>query len=129
MSIAAEAAEVRVLLSAASIDGSGNNLSNPDWGSAGEDFIRLTVAEYADSFSSVGGEDRPRNETANSAAEISVRMTTANQITRINDRPKSPEASIVAAAGRTALATPVTSAGLNGSLLDALFSALPPGLL
>ncbi len=86
-------------------------------------------AAAANAVMSSTATESPGNRTANIVAGTSVRLTTANQITRINDRPKSPEASIVAAAGRTALATPVTSAGLNGGLLDALFSALPPGLL
>ena len=48
-----------------SIDGSGNNDANPEWGSAGEQLLRLTTIEYADATSSLAGEDRP------SAREIS----------------------------------------------------------
>jgi len=48
-----------------SIDGTGNNLDNPDWGSTGEQLLRLTTVEYADGVSSPVGEDRP------SAREIS----------------------------------------------------------
>lgn len=42
-----------------SIDGSGNNLANPDWGSAGIDLIRIGDADYSDSISTPAGEDRP----------------------------------------------------------------------
>lgn len=59
MSAAAESAEERVLLSAGAIDGTGNNLENPEWGSVGEDLLRLANAQYADAISSVSGEDRP----------------------------------------------------------------------
>ena len=59
MSTAAECSEERVLLSAAAIDGTENNLQNPEWGSTEEAFLRLAEAEYADAISAVGGEDRP----------------------------------------------------------------------
>ena len=49
----------------ASIDGTGNNLENPDLGSAGETLIRAAEAAYADGFSEPAGTDRP------SAREIS----------------------------------------------------------
>jgi hypothetical protein len=42
-----------------SIDGSGNNLANPDWGSTGENFLRIASAEYADGLSAPAGADRP----------------------------------------------------------------------
>lgn len=48
-----------------SIDGSGNNLTNPDWGAAGEDLLRIAPADYADGVSSPAGADRP------SAREVS----------------------------------------------------------
>lgn len=47
------------MLSAASIDGVGNNLQNPEWGSTNEALLRLANAEYADAISEIGGEDRP----------------------------------------------------------------------
>ena len=48
-----EQLETRVLLSAAvrSIDGTGNNVANPTWGSAVTDLIRLAAAAYADGTS------------------------------------------------------------------------------
>jgi hypothetical protein len=54
ISAAAELAEERVLLSAGAIDGTGNNLENPEWGSTGEDFLRLAQAQYTDAIFSVG---------------------------------------------------------------------------
>jgi hypothetical protein len=49
-----EALESRVHLSTTTvepIDGTGNNLANPAWGSAGADLIRLAAAAYADGVS------------------------------------------------------------------------------
>ncbi|MGY8771236.1 MAG: peroxidase family protein [Pirellulales bacterium] len=48
-----------------SIDGSGNNVKNPEWGSAGTQLVRSTTAEYGDGISTLAGEDRP------SAREVS----------------------------------------------------------
>jgi hypothetical protein len=42
-----------------SIDGSGNNLQNPTWGSAGVDLLRIAPAAYTDGISSPAGADRP----------------------------------------------------------------------
>jgi hypothetical protein len=49
-----EPLETRVLLSAAieSVNGTGNNLANTLWGSAGVDLIRLAAAAYSDGVSS-----------------------------------------------------------------------------
>ncbi len=57
----AELLEERVLLSATyqSIDGTGNNLLNPTWGSAGTQLLRNTTISYGDGVSSMGGADRP----------------------------------------------------------------------
>lgn len=41
------------------IDGSGNNLSHPDWGSAGVDLLRKAPAAYTDGISAPAGADRP----------------------------------------------------------------------
>jgi hypothetical protein len=48
-----EALEALTLLSATfySIDGSGNNVANPTWGSAGTDLLRVSPAAYADGIS------------------------------------------------------------------------------
>ncbi len=42
----------------ASIDGSNNNQTNTDWGSVGEQLLRLTSVEYGDSISSLAGDTR-----------------------------------------------------------------------
>ena len=42
-----------------SIDGSGNNLENPELGSTGTQLRRVAKADYADGISEPGGEDRP----------------------------------------------------------------------
>ena len=42
-----------------SIDGIGNNAANPDWGSAGTDFLRVAPSDYGDGISSPAGEERP----------------------------------------------------------------------
>ncbi len=48
-----KASEVR------SLDGTGNNLENPLWGSAGIEFTRVVDAVYADGIDQPGGDDRP----------------------------------------------------------------------
>ena len=84
--IAAECVEERMLLSAAPIDGTGNNLQHPEWGSTGEDLLRLAKAEYADAISAVGGEDRP------SARLISNTVSDAEGQDVISDRMMSAKA-------------------------------------
>src|SRR5262245_22632638 len=57
-----EVLEDRSLLDAAliySIDGTGNNLTHPDWGAVGQDLLRIAPAQYGDGVSSLGGVDRP----------------------------------------------------------------------
>lgn len=72
---ASELLEERALLSAAtveyrSIDGTGNNAVNPDWGSTGIDFLRIAPADYANGISEPGGEDRPSpREISNAVAD------------------------------------------------------------
>jgi len=53
------------LLEPRTIDGTGNNIDMPDWGSAGIEFIRQTTVEYGDGISTPAGEGRA------SAREIS----------------------------------------------------------
>src|SRR5215468_8850214 len=38
-----------------SIDGTGNNRANPDWGSTGEQLLREAPADYGDGISSMAG--------------------------------------------------------------------------
>lgn len=42
-----------------SIDGTGNNLANPTWGSVGVALLRLAPAQYGDGISTPGGTHRP----------------------------------------------------------------------
>lgn len=42
-----------------SLDGRGNNLSNPNWGSVNELFLRFSEVAYADGISSPAGANRP----------------------------------------------------------------------
>ncbi|MFK7822276.1 MAG: peroxidase family protein [Planctomycetaceae bacterium] len=81
-----EAIEDRVLLSAsntsgevASIDGSGNNLENENWGSAHIALERAVAVEYGDGVSTLAGEDRP------SAREVSNAIAAVDEL-QSNDR-------------------------------------------
>lgn len=89
-SVPAEVLEQRVVLSAemglgievtevASIDGSGNNLDNPEWGAAETNLLRQTTAEYGDGISTPAGEDRP------SAREVSNSIVAQDESV-VNDR-------------------------------------------
>jgi hypothetical protein len=49
------------------IDGSGNNLEHPDWGSAGVGLLRLTWAAYADGVAMPAGEGRPSPRAVSNA--------------------------------------------------------------
>lgn len=78
--------EQRIMLSAtipdleiASIDGSGNNLQNPEWGSTDEQLLRLTTVEYSDGISELAGEMRA------SAREVSNAVVAQQELTE-NDR-------------------------------------------
>lgn len=42
-----------------SIDGGGNNASNPDWGRADIELLRLTLSDYADDVGAPAGQERP----------------------------------------------------------------------
>ena len=42
-----------------SMDGSGNNIANPDWGARGQHLIRLSGVYYADGIEALSGADRP----------------------------------------------------------------------
>jgi hypothetical protein len=63
-----------------SIDGTGNNLNNPHWGSAGQQLLRAAPADYADLISSPAGADRP------SAREISNAIVAQDEDALPNDR-------------------------------------------
>lgn len=67
------------LIEPASIDGTGNNIANPELGSTAEQLIRLTSVEYADGVSEPGGVDLP------SAREVSNAVVAQSE-SIINDR-------------------------------------------
>jgi peroxidase len=50
-----------------SINGTGNNLANPSWGSAGSDLLRIGSAAYADGLSAPSGATRPNARTISNA--------------------------------------------------------------
>ena len=51
-------APARFPLDLRSLDGTGNNLAKPDWGSAGSLLLRLTSADYADGQGEPSGGER-----------------------------------------------------------------------
>jgi hypothetical protein len=63
-----------------SIDGTGNNLVHTQWGSTGEELLRVAAAEYGDGVSSLGGTGRP------SARVISNTIAAHDADTALNDR-------------------------------------------
>lgn len=63
----------------ASIDGTGNNIDNPELGSTGTQLLRLAEAAYGDGLSTPAGEDQP------SAREISNVIAAADS-SQTNDR-------------------------------------------
>ncbi len=62
------------------IDGTGNNLENPELGSTGETLMRVAENDYADGISEPAGDDRP------SAREISNLISAADLDGTANDR-------------------------------------------
>jgi peroxidase len=56
-----------------SIDGSGNNINNPTWGSVGTQLLRMSVEDYADGIS------EPAGDTRKSPREISNIMATQEE--------------------------------------------------
>ena len=79
--LVAEQFELRQMLSAvsASIDGTGNNIDNPELGSTDEELLRLSEADYEDGVSLPAGEDRV------SAREVSNAIAAQDESV-LNDR-------------------------------------------
>ena len=78
-----EELETRVLMSAdvASIDGTGNNLKHPLWGSAGSDLLRMAPAAYADGISAPAGATRPSPRAiSNALAAIDHKIPNARNV-------------------------------------------------
>lgn len=65
---AAALAEVRTF------DGTGNNLANPLWGSAGSNLLRLSLPAYADGLSALAGPTRPNPRDISNAVIAQVTM-------------------------------------------------------
>ena len=63
-----------------SLDGTGNNLAHPEWGSVGEQFVRVPDAAYADGISAPAGMDRP------SARVVSNALAQSPEDGVLNDR-------------------------------------------
>ncbi|TWT92784.1 peroxidase family protein [Stieleria varia] len=63
-----------------SIDGSGNHIEHPDWGSSGQTLLRAAAAQYGDGIASPGGADRP------SPREISNAIAGAAQTAARSER-------------------------------------------
>ncbi len=72
-------ASLSSMISQYSIDGSGNNVAHPDWGSAGSDLLRIAAAAYGDGVSTPAGASRP------SAREISNTIVDQGNADIIND--------------------------------------------
>ena len=65
-----------------SIDGIGNNVDNPEWGSTHIELLRLTSVEYEDLLSSPAGSDRPSaREVSNAVAAAEGDQTNDRQLT------------------------------------------------
>ncbi len=62
------------------LDGTGNNLTNTEWGSTNEQLLRVATAAYADGISTVGGESRP------SARVISNALAAQGELNIPSDR-------------------------------------------
>lgn len=74
---------VPAVIGVRSFDGSGNNLSQPTWGQAGIDYIRIAPAAYSDGISAPSGSNRP------SARVISNAVADQSGQDVINDRAMS----------------------------------------
>lgn len=61
-----------------SIDGTGNNLANPEWGSTNEQLLRIASAAYTDGISSPAGADRPGARDISNALIAHVNEATPN---------------------------------------------------
>jgi peroxidase len=76
-----ERLEERALLATGlySLDGTGTNLANPAWGSAGTDLIRIAAAAYADGLSAPSGANRPSARAISNALSDQTDPTDPSQ--------------------------------------------------
>lgn len=66
----------------AAIDGVGNNLDNPDWGSSDTQLLRLTTVEYGDGIDDPAGSDRPSaREISNELGSQTESITNSHNMT------------------------------------------------
>lgn len=64
-----------------SVDGSDNNLDNPEWGTAGEQLLRVAEVDYADGISEPGGVVRPSARViSNALAEQEDEISSNRQL-------------------------------------------------
>jgi peroxidase len=63
-----------------SIDGTGNNLLNPEWGSTGEMFLRIAPEAYEDGVSSLAGSNRPSPREISNALVAQSPDTPSNSL-------------------------------------------------
>ena len=61
-----------------SLDGNGNNITNPTWGSVNVQLLRLSPADYADGISSPAGTDRPSARMVSNTFSVSPQDGIAN---------------------------------------------------
>ena len=62
------------------IDGKGNNVTNVDWGSAGEPLTRLMLSAYADEISTPAGDDRPSARAVSNGVCFQLSSSVPNMV-------------------------------------------------
>lgn len=60
------------------LDGKGNNIANPNWGSVDEPLMRIAAADYGDGVNSPAGADRPSARTISNTFSINPEDGIAN---------------------------------------------------
>jgi peroxidase len=61
-----------------SYDGTGNNIANPEWGSTGEQLLRVADSDYGDGISTPAGADRPSARVISNELSDHVEEATPN---------------------------------------------------
>lgn len=61
-----------------SYDGTGNNIANPEWGSTGEQLLRVADSDYGDGISTPAGADRPSARVISNVLSDHVEEATPN---------------------------------------------------
>ena len=79
-SVLTGSAQTQTSTNVQSLDGRGNNILHPEWGSAGQQFLRISEAAYADRISSPAGASRP------SARAVSNALSGSPEDGILNDR-------------------------------------------